>query len=146
MIFPFSDRKKRWEKSTNPYRLSLLQINTLTSVKPCAFPTADILITFTGTVLDYSELQSHSNTILPSVSCFTEIKAPDFLFQQAPYQDISEHPHLFSFPSISKESLSFKAKRSREEGRGSRFVERGGSLNLLYHIYPPEKLVLSIFL
>lgn len=88
---------KYGRKGTNPSSLSFPQINTLTSVKLCAPLMADILITFTDTVLDSSNLLSHPNTILPSASCFTEIKASDFFSQLASYQNISVYLIYFPF-------------------------------------------------
>lgn len=46
-FFLLSNCRKIQEKGINPYNFSFLQINTLTSVKPCASPMADIQITFT---------------------------------------------------------------------------------------------------
>lgn len=130
--------RKRHKK---PYSLSFLQINTRTSVKPRAYPMADILITFMDTVLGSSNLQSHLNTTLPSASCFTEIKTSDFFSQLAPYQNISEYLHLSPFPSISKEDHLALSKRTVLQGKA------GGrsSIKLSCHIYSPKNLFLSVF-
>lgn len=125
-----------------------LQINTLISGKPCVSPMADILITFMGTVLDSSNLQSHPNIILPLVPAL--LRSKHLISSLNCYLTTTFLSILIYFLFLQyqrKIIYLFQSSPFYRGGQGSRSGrEQAGSINLSCHISSPETLVLSMFL